>query len=636
MTSLLVGTVLSGAGRVSAAEPDDPATDLTLISQTPTVAADGVFVAQAQLGDLPAEGAGGLAVSATVYSLLGIRAQLDETPTEALNRFPLATLDELPVDPDGVLTVRIPLRPGDPFDDVERVWIPDPGVYPIVIELRDEAGVVASVRTDLIRLPGPDDAPLVPAPVLLLVGVRAAAATDGGLTITEATELLNDYPDPNIAVLLGDGVIAELVDDPARTRAFSAAVGVRTVTFGLEPELDPSALAAIDHDVVFAQVLESNRTELARLGLTADPTTLAVGAVPTREGAELLTSHGVHYVIDPGTTGLNGFVDTANGRLTVVGLTTEPDLRTVEPATVRAQRLLARRLLPADQSPESEPAAPIVAIDTFGAPVATMSAVLAAVQSADVVVSTSLGAATTGLATEPLPLPLTGRTDLRGVADSLSAADERLATYRSFHVDGGKDPARFDAALSDALAVDLQPSARSEAIAEVMSDLDEELATISLPDDQSFTLAARSVPIPLTIENRSQGPRRVLLHFSSDKVVVAEQDKIITIQPGTSSIDVLVEARSLGVSPLQVSVLSPDGQRVLASTRFQLRSTAIPGLGLLISAVALLLLATWWYLVIRRKRSSDPSRSEAEAAPGAAPEGALDRDVAMASGSVST
>jgi hypothetical protein len=199
--------------------------------------------------------------------------------------------------------------------------------------------------------------------------------------------------------------------------------------------------------------------------------------------------------------------------------------------------------------------------------------------------------------------------DLGPIADSLVEVRARLATYESFYVDGADSPARYRALIRQSLGVGTDPSEQASAIDEIDREVLAALDVVSLPQNQSVTLAARSVPIPLTITNAATGTREVLLQFRSDKLMVAEDGHVIRIGPGTSSIDIQVDARSLGVSPLEVRVLTPDGERMLASTRFQVRSTAVPGLGLLLSAIGLVLLGMWWWVSIRRRRSEQPPGS---------------------------
>lgn len=113
---------------------------------------------------------------------------------------------------------------------------------------------------------------------------------------------------------------------------------------------------------------------------------------------------------------------------------------------------------------------------------------------------------------------------------------------------------------------------------------------------------SRSAPIPVVVESSADGPRKVMLRLQSDKVRSIDDARVIEIQPGTTSIDVELEARSLGVSPLEVSMWTPDGSTMLASTQFEIRSTAIPGLGLLVTGGAVLLLLSWWIVDARARR----------------------------------
>jgi len=199
-------------------------------------------------------------------------------------------------------------------------------------------------------------------------------------------------------------------------------------------------------------------------------------------------------------------------------------------------------------------------------------------------------------------------TDLGPAADSVASVQDLLSTYDGFYADGRDSPADLRARLARALAVDQSADERSRELGQIAKLLGDELISFSLPPDQSVTLAARRAPIPLTIENGTSGRRNVLLSFRSANVTVTENNRLIAVAPGTSSIDVEVEARALGESPLVVTVRTPDGRHVLSSTRFRVRSTAVPGLGLAISAAGLVGLALWWYISIKRNRANGGRR----------------------------
>ena len=199
-------------------------------------------------------------------------------------------------------------------------------------------------------------------------------------------------------------------------------------------------------------------------------------------------------------------------------------------------------------------------------------------------------------------------TDLGPIAESLTGVQDLLSTYDGFYDNGRDSPAELRARVARALAVDRSGGERSDELAEVAKLLNAELLIISLPDDQRVTLAARRAPIPLTISNKASGRRNVLLTFRSANVTVTENNKLITVDPGENAIDVEVEARALGESPLVVTVRTPDGRHVLDTTQFRVRSTAVPGLGLAISAAGLVGLGIWWYVSIKRNRANGGRR----------------------------
>jgi len=156
------------------------------------------------------------------------------------------------------------------------------------------------------------------------------------------------------------------------------------------------------------------------------------------------------------------------------------------------------------------------------------------------------------------------------------------------------------------------PADRTRALQQLTPSRDERFADIVLPEGQSVTLAAQRASIPLTVENTSDGDRSVLLLFDSDKIDVEQHLATIVLPPGVSTVDVELEARSLGFSPLQVRIMTPDRSEQLAATSFGVRSTAVPGLGLLLSATALFFLLVWWVRSIATTRAhrKHPSSQE--------------------------
>ena len=72
----------------------------------------------------------------------------------------------------------------------------------------------------------------------------------------------------------------------------------------------------------------------------------------------------------------------------------------------------------------------------------------------------------------------------------------------------------------------------------------------------------------------------------------------------TTRIDIPVRARATGAFPLLIDVRTPDGRRSLSTSRYTVRSTAVSGVGLLLSVGAGVFLTVWWARHWRRTRRS--------------------------------
>jgi hypothetical protein len=148
------------------------------------------------------------------------------------------------------------------------------------------------------------------------------------------------------------------------------------------------------------------------------------------------------------------------------------------------------------------------------------------------------------------------------------------------------------------------------------------------PGKQRVTMTSRRATIPIQIDNRLTFPMRVRIELESEKLDFPEGWlRETTLAPGPNTIEVEVEAKTSGDSLLEVTVLPPDGGNgigPLTTGSFTVRSTALSGLGLAISIVALAVLVVWWLRhVIRTRRAgaagSEPrDRREADASPAGA------------------
>lgn len=649
-----------------APEPAQATGGLRLVSQTALVDPDGTFQARIDLGALAQTGA--LSVDVSIYSVLDDDAGLLKAPTPAvrLNQLKTRKLSTMPVDPGGVLTVDVPIRSGDPVL-ADRIKLPDPGVYPVVVSLSNATGVVASIRLNLIRLPQ-GAAAATPRAVAAVVAVGGP----GGLNLPEAADLLRHHPKAPVTILLGRGMLSRLEADDASARAFVAAAGTRPVLATLDPDLDPSALAAINQGDLYRDAARSATAHLQALGLTPLPQAAVVTSPLTADGAALVGSIASLAVPLPGsaadpanvtaataatagngnpigstsatggaTTGVGSApgrggsswirtLGTPGGPLTVARLDPGPAPQVTDEtrgSLPAAHRQLARVML---RNPKAAP----LLLGGFSTGTGTGSGAgpgNPAAWSDPGFLDLLLGLFDQSPAAGPLrPLTLTDATlnptgtvepaaqpvqDLSPVVDGLAKAESLLQTYSGFYAEGAQSPAEFRARLSQALSLSRPDPGRSVAIDQINTELNQSFGQVSLPDGQSVTLAARRADIPLTVQNDAPGARYVRLRLVSDnKLQVTDANRMIRIEPGPNAVDVTVQARSLGESPLTVTVLTPDGLP-LDTTRYRVRSTSFPGLGVLITAGALAALGVWWYLGFKRRGSAGHRHGHGAGAP---------------------
>ncbi len=570
-----------------------PAGSLTLLGQSPYVAADGLFsVRLGWTGTVAPD----LSVAVTIRGRISRESQLG-ADTSVLNRLPVVPLITVR-QPDGSLQIDLPIRSFSQTSaqDTARILVPDAGVYPVVVEIRDAVGTIASITTFLVRLPT-ETAEID----LLAVSTVLPISSADGLGLDDAIRILEAHPDLPLTVLLETGVVSELVDDPAAAQQLQAAIGGRTLIVGSTLDLDPSALAEIGQGSLYAQAIVSSRAVLEDLGLHPSATMLPLEPALTTEGAGLLRGLGIETVFDA-EGGTNGIIDTGSGSLRVTGVDEDLTslLATSTDSVAAAHLLIARLALRAETD-----ISPVL----IGGPLLRQ----ASLDSIDIVLSAQetvgllepasledLSALSPSLAIRAVENPTQ---DLVPVSDLIAESLGLIDTYQSFYSTGAIPPEVFANGLFAALGRDRPAGDRRRAIEQVDDQIREAFDVITIREGQSMTLTARQLVVPLSIENRSTGDRMVQLHFTGDKVAVAEDGQNFLLPPGLTTIDITVEARALGLSPLDVEALTPDGQRSLSKSRLQIRSTAVPGLGLLLSGAALVFLISWWIVSIGRTRA---------------------------------
>jgi len=123
-----------------------------------------------------------------------------------------------------------------------------------------------------------------------------------------------------------------------------------------------------------------------------------------------------------------------------------------------------------------------------------------------------------------------------------------------------------------------------------------DLARITLPSNQKITITARTAKVPLTIRNGTGLPVTVRVVAEGSERVKFEggQDQTVTLVGDTTPIDLRVHVRTSGDIPIRIRVLTPDQQLEIATSQVTVRSTAVSGVGLVLTIGALGFLLLWW------------------------------------------
>ena len=150
-----------------------------------------------------------------------------------------------------------------------------------------------------------------------------------------------------------------------------------------------------------------------------------------------------------------------------------------------------------------------------------------------------------------------------------------------------------------------------------------------LPDQFRITLTSRTSTIPVNITNNLNQPLKVRIEFDSGQLEFLDGDVVNrALPPGVTRLDVRVRALTSGAFPMGITVRSPDSSIELDQTTFDIRSTAVTGVGLVLSIGAGLFLAVWWarhWRGSRRSRHLVPSGA-APASPATAVAGSAQPD----------
>ena len=616
-----------------------------------------VFRARLQLLDLPTDARLTFTLHSAVSGRDALRSALDG---DRLGGTLLAGQLDRSGDTAGFEIPIVPQWPAPPGGAV----LTSSGVHPIVIRALSPSGdELARIVTELIRLPAPTTTtpPLAVAMVVDLQqpqstaldgstylapeGQRALASTIDAidaapsvpLTLRPSAMTLSEFAS---AVEDAPATLARLRSSPTRQVISSSWAPIATGSWldaGLEPEAreqlaagraalagstptTPDAtVAVIDPTIDLAALTLLHTTGVARIVVPSDQlppiSTMGTDALTRRfevrdaDGALLQAIAGdQHVTLD--LTGSSDPIMAAHGAL----------------ADLALLRL------------ESESSARGIAVSIPGsAPAATVTALLHALEGRDGAASGAPGAALLSAVTLD---------DLFTITDAATTTGTAVPVVRSYTSDDPstlgaypaelhlaqreiaglsslvpENPSLVGPARTRALASGdrgLDPDRRGAAVNSVNGAVSAVTNEIVMSPQQIVTLTSHSGKVPLSIENRLAVPAHVHVSLTSAKLDFpegAEFDQVLA--PATTTrVDVQVTTRASGAFPLDVAITSADGSVAVTHARFTVRSTAISGVGLVISLGAGLFLLVWWARHFRTTRRASRLVGAAEATGG--------------------
>lgn len=611
---------------------DVAAVGIELVDQTTWHGEDDVFEARVRVIGAPDDAT----VQLTVHNRLLSRSALHRTLFGELggttHQAPPQPLAGLPRSSEGAVSLQLPVGTGG-------AGLAEPGVYPVALDLAAGDGTpLGSLVSHLALLPPPEWYPSLSVAVVLDVSSPPTLHPDGQTDIDPGVLVRADERAGVVAGAAGVPITLaprpETLDGLARHDERGAAA-----VDGLGPSRAQPVLARPYTEVDLAALdaagllREANHqaeagADVVRQRLDTEPLggVWFGGETVGAHAARLLVELGIGRAIVPPSAvsdvpDADGQVPQVPVRLGEGGpitMVTDPALggRIASGGVLGGQHAVAELAMIWFERPAIERGVvvhvpPDAALDA--AAVSRALRTLDASHAVDVVPLGRLFDVPVGeegtRVVDPAPHSPTG--SLTGIARTLTEARDRVGGYGGT-VDDHDAGRSLEASLLLATGSTTPDAQRSAHVSRVSAQLGALADAIHAPAEFRITLTSRSSTIPVNIANDTDEPVTVRIELDSSRLEFPDGREIeTTLEPGVTRLDVRVQTRTSGAFPLDITITSPDGAIVLDRTTFDIRSTAVSGVGLVLSFGAGLFLLVWW---ARHWRSS--RRSQHLATPG--------------------
>ena len=658
VAATVAGFAVPGAARPAGAQASD--VSIALAAQTLLLQADQTATVVLDVtGPVPDD----TEVAVVVHNrITGGRDQLRDVANGSVSTAPfrvlVTPLSSVPRDAAGHLQVSIPTTSKRGSVTGTEIPLRTAGVYPVELVLRsgDKNDELAKLVTFLVRLPDqPVEAPLRVAMVLPITGppslqTDGATALDAGVRaqLQAAVDVLGAAPNLPLSVQIQPELLDALsrtglpTDGELQSRLLAAVNGRQTLT-GTYVGLDATAMvdSGLDEELI-AQLRRGEDVLTDELGAAAAERSIWTARAPLDERAVVfLRDLGFRQLLVPA-----GALEPIPGRpdetrparvratesdlpLTVAAADADlsnafgPHTEPVRDAYLWLTELAYLALQPPDNvnGPQG-----VVVLPTQWAPdTGFLNTVLAGLQANPLVVPTTAAQffdqvlpakAKNGQTIVRTPTS-TKPEDLRAFGQQLDRARRTLTSYGSMLPATSSLPAGLERLLQVAPSADLDATGREAYLNAIQGQLDGLRRSVDPVPARTITLTGRGSELPITITSRTDEPLLVKVRLTSSKLRFPDGNEFnVTLTGGVAQLRIPVEARTSGMFPVSVNLLTPEGDEQLApSTQLTVRSTGLSGLGLALSVGALIVLALWWGRHVLRSRRRKRSLSSAQRHP---------------------
>jgi hypothetical protein len=216
---------------------------------------------------------------------------------------------------------------------------------------------------------------------------------------------------------------------------------------------------------------------------------------------------------------------------------------------------------------------------------------------------TTSSLATSAPASTGVPQPPPSSTDLALLAQDLGMLHGRIASYVATVGDGDPTVADLRQSLLVAGRSELDHAERARYLSDVDATMRTALSGVELADSGALTVTSHRARLPVTLHNTSGRSLHVAVRAESSQLAMLGAPVTATLSPGaTEDIEIPFRVSRSGDFAVRVTVTSPDGAFVLTAQDVTLRSTAVSGVGIVLSVGALAFLGLWWGRSFRRRR----------------------------------